>query len=224
MKNAFYFLHNLLQSKDYRTSFFKNLISYFKHSKMKFSFVLSLLYPLLIFYSLYICLEILINPYLAFTISILVSLVFVILLSIPSFYFIKGANLFDIKKIIEEVKKVKTKNKKYEKLSDVQINSLKKLYNNEARKYFNTAEYNFITFQNVIDKIFERDFNSKIYLNEEVNVKEFVSLLDKLILITGFDYIDLCKVFKFYIKGDYKDLNYNTVKVELSKFRKLTKK
>ncbi|MFV0139923.1 hypothetical protein OBK16_08580 [Empedobacter falsenii] len=96
---------------------------------MKFSFVLSLLYPLIIFYSLYICLEILINPYLAFTISILVSLVFVILLSIPSFYFIKGINLFDIEKIVEDIKKVKAKNKKYEKLNDIQINNLSKLYN-----------------------------------------------------------------------------------------------
>ncbi|MFV0228657.1 hypothetical protein OBK05_13355 [Empedobacter falsenii] len=93
--------------------------------------------------------------------------------------------------------------------------------NKEARNYFNITEYNFEKFKNIIDNISEREFIIKIYLNEEVNVKEFVSLLDNLILITGFDYIDICKVFKFYIKGDYKDLNYNTVKVELSKFRKL---
>ena len=104
------------------------------------------------------------------------------------------------------------------------MEKLDNLFGKEANNFFNTAEYSFETFKSLINNILEDDFENKIYLNEEVSVKEFVSFIDELILITRFDYVDLCKIFQFYKKGKYLDLNYGTVKVELSNFRKLTKK
>lgn len=223
MKNIFYLFHNLIQSKDTRISLYKKLKSFFYFLISKLPFVLSLLFPAFIFYALYSTLISFTYTYIAIIISSLVSLILVVLISIPSIYFIKGINLFDIKKITEEIKKEKTKNKKYERLNETQIKNLKKLYYNNARIYFNTAEYDFGTFKNLIDKISIGNFNSKIYLNEEVKVKDFVAFIDELISITRFDCVDLCKLFKFYINDEFVDLNYNSVKVELSKYRKLTK-
>ncbi|UWX68076.1 hypothetical protein NZD85_05605 [Empedobacter stercoris] len=224
MKNTFYLLHNSIQSTEIRLQFFNNIIITFKHLIKNYIYVLSFSYPLIIFYSFYTSLSSLINIYTAIALSSIVAFVFIILVSIPSYYFIKGENLFDFEKIIEELKKVKPRKKKYEKLDENQVEKLDNLFGKEANNFFNTAEYSFETFKSLINNILEDDFENKIYLNEEVSVKEFVSFIDELILITRFDYVDLCKIFQFYKKGKYLDLNYGTVKVELSNFRKLTKK
>ncbi|MGV0948222.1 hypothetical protein ACTS93_13950 [Empedobacter falsenii] len=224
MKNTFYLLHNSIQSTEIRLQFFNNIIITFKHLIKNYIYVLSFSYPLIIFYSFYTSLSSLINIYTAIALSSIVAFVFIILVSIPSYYFIKGENLFDFEKIIEELKKVKPRKKKYEKLDENQVEKLDNLFGKEANNFFNTAEYSFETFKSLINNILENDFENKIYLNEEVSVKEFVSFIDELILITRFDYVDLCKIFQFYKKGKYLDLNYGTVKVELSNFRKLTKK
>lgn len=224
MKNTFYLLHNSIQSTEIRLQFYNNIIITFKHLIKNYNYVLSLFYPLIIFYSLYTSISSLINLYTAITLSSIVAMVFIILVSVPSYYFIKGENLFDFEKIIEELKKVKPRKKKYEKLDENQLEKLDYLFGKEANKFFNTAEYSFETFKSLINNILEEDFENKIHLNEEMSVKKFVSFFDELILITRFDYVDLCKIFKFYKKGKYIDLKYETVKVELSNFRKLTKK
>ncbi|MGV0831993.1 hypothetical protein ACTS9D_07125 [Empedobacter brevis] len=187
-------------------------------------YVLSLLYPLILFYSLYTSILSLINIYTAIAVSSIVALVSIILVSIPSYYFIKGENLFDLKEIIEIIQIQKPKKKNYKQLDSVQLGKLNLLYNNDARNYFNCAEYNFEIFKNLINNIVKSDFESKILLNEEVKVKDFVAFIDELVKITGFDLIDLCKNYKFYINGEYIDLNYGSVKVDLWKFRKLTNK
>lgn len=224
MKNTFYLFHNTIQSKEIRLQFFNNIIITFKHLIKNYIYVLSFSYPLIIFYSIYTSLSSLINIYTTIVLSSIVALVFIILVSIPSYYFIKGENLFDFEKIIGKIKKVKSRKKKYENLDENQVDKLNYFYVKNANKFFNTAEYSFETFKNLLNNILEEDLENKIHLNEEVSVKEFISFFDELILITRFDYIDLCKIFKFYKKDKYIDLKYETVKVELSNFRKLTKK
>lgn len=98
------------------------------------------------------------------------------------------------------------------------------LFKKERRNYFDCTEYNSKTFKILINNIVESDFESKIYLNEEVKIKDFVAFIDELVKITRFDLIDLCKIFKFYKKDNYIDLKYGTVKVNLWKFRKLANK
>lgn len=224
MKNTFYLFHNTIQSTEIRLQFFNNIIITFKHLIKNYIYVLSFSYPLIIFYSIYTSLSSLINIYTTIVLSSIVALVFIILVSIPSYYFIKGENLFDFEKIIGKIKKVKSRKKKYENLDENQVDKLNYFYVKNANKFFNTAEYSFETFKNLLNNILEEDLENKIHLNEEVSVKEFISFFDELILITRFDYIDLCKIFKFYKKDKYIDLKYETVKVELSNFRKLTKK
>lgn len=223
MKDVFYLFHNTIQTIMTIivgfNNILKNKIEYFIN---KYTYTVCLFYPLIVSYLLFRSLNDYVNIYTAISISTIVFLFFVVIISIPSYYFIKGENLFDFKKIIEEIKKVKSKNKDYKDLND-NINKLELLFKSDGNKYFNVANYNFEIFTTSINNIIIENFNDKIYLNEEMTVKKFVPFIDQLKLITGFDYVDLCKIFKFYKKGEYIDLKYGTVKVTLSKLRKLTK-
>lgn len=210
MKNTFYLLHNSIQSTEIRLQFFNNIIITFKNLMKNYINVLSLFYPLIIFYSLYTSISSLVNIYTAIAFSSIVALVFIILISIPSYYFIKGENLFELKKIVQEINNVKSKKKKYDKLDKNQMHKLDYCFGKKANKYFNIAEYNSERFKNLINNIVESDFESKILLNEEVKVKDFVAFIDEFILITRFDCIDLCKIFKFYKNDESDDLDVNS--------------
>lgn len=220
MKNTFYFFHKLIQILSSNFIFFINyIIISLKKTINNYLYLLTSLYPFIILFSVYTSLSNLTNFYSALAISlvVVVFVFFIIILSIPSFYFIKGENLFDINKNIEEIKNVKFNKKNYYELDEKKIEKIDILLKQEANKYFNIAKYDLKTFINIINQISNNQDHLKINLNQETKVKDFVLFFKELKLIVGYDYTDLCNVFQKYstTKG-YTSLNPNTVKVSIS--------